>query len=114
MNISRKRLNSAIRCLREGLLHLQKGNLNTTAARISSAKNLLENKIRCPKCDSEDVLLGNKEEPNHCADCNHEWSRNKDNCNEQVLSIKDQKPLATINYKPQSLDDRLDSALRQL
>ena len=27
----------------------------------------------CPKCDSEDVLVGTVEQPHHCADCGEEW-----------------------------------------
>ena len=29
--------------------------------------------IRCPKCDSDDVLVGSGSNPNRCSDCDHKW-----------------------------------------
>lgn len=32
-----------------------------------------ELKLKCPKCESPEVLVGTQDEPNHCAKCEHEW-----------------------------------------
>jgi uncharacterized Zn ribbon protein len=29
--------------------------------------------IRCPKCDSDDILVGSDNNPNCCSDCGHKW-----------------------------------------
>ena len=33
--------------------------------------------IRCPKCKSQDILLGNNKKSNKCENCGHTWP-NKD------------------------------------
>jgi Zn finger protein HypA/HybF involved in hydrogenase expression len=30
-------------------------------------------RIRCPKCQSDNIIVGNDKESNKCSDCDHTW-----------------------------------------
>ena len=30
-------------------------------------------RLKCPECDSNDILVGNEDNPHHCGKCDHEW-----------------------------------------
>lgn len=74
-------------------------------------------KLRCPKCDSDNVLVGNEKFPNRCADCDHKWDINGQEITiENIICFKSPEILATFNrnLKRNSLERRLRDALFDL
>jgi DNA-directed RNA polymerase subunit M/transcription elongation factor TFIIS len=83
--------------------------------------------MKCPKCDTE-VLIGNKNNPNHCGKCHYEWDVNKDS-NEgeknvkhveeslhSKIALKAQKSFLTYNLdlrRTKPVVDRIDTALSE-
>jgi hypothetical protein len=74
-------------------------------------------KNHCPKCGSDDVLVGNSDDPHRCGECKHKWD-GKDGvlvqattAENRVLSFKSPSILLTIN---QDLKRRHKSFLRRL
>lgn len=71
----------------------------------------------CPKCGSDDVLLGHEHKPNKCVDCNHTWENegeaSKDIATKNEDIIKSPDILFTINsnLRRKRLLTRLDEAL---
>lgn len=58
--------------IRSNKVQLEHTRPNTILQVIS--KRLMEAaKVRCPKCDSDDVLVGTSQMKNHCSACGHEW-----------------------------------------
>lgn len=75
-------------------------------------------KIKCPECGSFEVLVGNKEDPLHCSDCEHEWKEDHGCTHEsKVIMIKSPAVLLTINQKfksnvtNESFEHKLDRVL---
>lgn len=58
--------------------------------------------IVCPKCGSDDVLVGHENMDNTCADCDHKWEYEgeapKDVKSESIITFKSPHVLMTINY----------------
>ena len=42
-------------------------------------------RVLCPKCDSDNILIGNKSNKNKCEECGHKW----DNVTEECVSTGD-------------------------
>lgn len=80
-----------------------------------------ESKIKCKKCESDDILVGSGDDPHHCSKCGHEWpadgSKKKVILGDtkvesfQIVRMKEPEVLVTINHarrRHESLEDRLD------
>lgn len=104
----------------------------TTVAVDESSKeiciDMTESKLRCKKCNSSDVLVGNGEDPHHCSKCGHEWpadgSKKKiilggETKTENFHKILMKEPevlgvVANIKKKSESIRVRLDRRLSEL
>lgn len=72
----------------------------------------------CPKCGSDDVLLGHEHKPNKCAECDHTWKNEGEASKDIALAkhegiLKSPEVLLTINsnFRRRRLLTRLDEAL---
>jgi ribosomal protein S27E len=75
---------------------------NTLSDHIAAS---VEAKMRCPKCDSNRILIGTSKEPSHCNACGHTW----------YIPQDAGKPQSTIlgGVKTESLQDRIYHALNK-
>jgi hypothetical protein len=109
MTYSQYRRRQLSRTLTEAILALESAQPDIAMRRLHHIRSLLE-QTHCPKCNSDEVLLGNNHEPNHCSKCNHEWNVCKhDHKHEQVL-----KSVSLQNRKPDGLSDIIDNALARI
>ena len=73
---------------------------------------------RCPKCDSDDVLVGSGKDPNHCNECEHEWPCKPlaviTQCEAKFIGMKETPILITLNQnlrRKTKFERKLDNAL---
>lgn len=79
-----------------------------------------EGKNHCPKCESDDVLVGSGENPNRCGKCKHKWDKehaqHAEATSEHVVTFKSPLVLFTINQNfrrnKSSFVRRLDEAFK--
>ena len=76
--------------------------------------------LKCPKCDSEDIIVGNKLNQNKCEECDKKWEWEGDDATvdslpelqqENILRFKSPHVLFTINKK---FGRKLDEAFSRL
>jgi len=83
-----------------GILESSSPDVRLAVNKLQSVLVSMEGFIKCPKCGSKDVLIGNGEDPNHCADCGEEWGPHDHSGDEK----KEERGLSA----------RLDSALADI
>ena len=72
-------------------------------------------KTYCPKCGKTDVLVGNKDEPNHCTHCDHEWEYEPAAVisAESTFRIKSPEVLMTINQNLRRRTSKFEQMLTE-
>ena len=72
---------------------------------------IFEKKLKCPRCKSDDVLVGNDTKPNHCSSCDHEWKA----ISENIVCLKCVPKFLTINQSisntRRTLYDKIDKVM---
>lgn len=73
----------------------------------------------CPKCDSDDVLVGAGGEPNRCPECEHSWTGEDKPIEEAWRDVRFKRPdilfLINLNLRrdePTLLESRLEERLK--